>query len=468
MARVPTGARVTAVLTVLLFATAVWAEVAAGCSCADRDERDRLEAGEKALVGRVVAERRIPGGPRDRLAYRVRVERGIGVRLRREVEVTVAFPDCGTPQVGERQAMFVRRAGSGWRTDGCSIVDPTELLRATQAYPRPRGSGRAALLAGGRFGTARVMALDARGRVIGYGDGRGEARRLSVCPGSRLAAELFADGRTVGVAVRDLKTLRVVRSARLPVDGTRLSPESSSTVNCADPQAASVHAGISDYVQRTRFDRVRIFRLDAGGLRLTATMRGSTMGFGADSAFVGRFGFGVVAVSLEDGETELVSSARAPQSLAVSPDGTRLAFYDRSGLRLVDLTGGGADRRRRIGYGDPITWLAPHRLLFRKAGEGRVYDRELRLVRRYRFFRARGQAQVGDTLYGTDRYRLRSLDLPSGRKRTVAQLPDRGVLDLAALPALPAIEPGRARPAAPVSASARSSPCRTRDPRRAR
>ena len=122
-------------------------------------------------------------------------------------------------------------------------------------------------------------------------------------------------------------------------------------MSCADPQAASVHAGISDYVQRTRFDRIRIFRLDAGGLRLTATTRGSTMDFGADSAFVGRFGFGVVAVSLEDGGTELVSGARAPQSLAVSPDGARLAFYDRSGLRLVDLTGGGADRRRRIGYG---------------------------------------------------------------------------------------------------------------------
>ncbi len=150
MTRVPTGARVTAVLTVLLFATAVWGDVAAGCSCADRDERDRLEAGEKALVGRVVAERRIPGGPRDRVAYRVRVERGIGVRLRREVEVTVAFPDCGTPQVGERQAMFVRRAGRAGEPTGAASSTP----RSCCVPHRPtRARGEAA---GRRFSPAGV------------------------------------------------------------------------------------------------------------------------------------------------------------------------------------------------------------------------------------------------------------------------------------------------------------------------
>ena len=460
------GTRVVGVVAVCLAAAAVWAEPAGACTCADRDERDRLEDGEKALIGRVLDQRRLDGRRGDRFAYRVRVERSLGVRLRGEVEVVLAYPDCGSLRVGSREAMFVRRGGRAWRTAGCSIVDPSELERAAEPYQRPRGSGRAVLLAGGRFGTARVMALDARGRVVGYGSGRGETRRLSVCPGSRLAAELFIDRRTVGVAVRELGSLRVVRSARLPLNGLRFDPEAG-TVSCADAQAASVHVGIYEYIRTTRFDRMRIFRLSSAGLRQVASTRGSTVAFSPGSAFVGRINYGVTAVNLLDGTTDRVARARVPELLAVSPDQTRLAFYDRDGIRVVDLTREGADRHLEIGYGGAIKWLASDRLLFRKGGEGRLYDRDLRLVRIYPFFRADGEAQVGDRLYGTDRYRLRSLDLASGRKRTVGQLTDRGIVDLEGLPERPLIEPGRGRPVL-RSASGAGLQCRTRGPRKAR
>jgi hypothetical protein len=57
-----------------------------------------------------------------------------------------------------------------------------------------------------------------------------------------------------------------------------------------------------------------------------------------------------------------------------------------------------------------------------------------------------GQAHVAGRLYGTDRYRLRTLDLETGRKRTVASLTDRGIVDLVGVPERPLIEPGRRRP----------------------
>ena len=38
------------------------------------------------------------------------------------------------------------------------------------------------------------------------------------------------------------------------------------------------------------------------------------------------------------------------------------------------------------------------------------------------------------------------LDLETGRKRTVASLTDRGIIDLVGIPERPLIEPGRKRP----------------------
>jgi hypothetical protein len=90
---------------------------------------------------------------------------------------------------------------------------------------------------------------------------------------------------------------------------------------------------------------------------------------------------------------------------------------------------------------------------------GRLYSPELRLLRRYPFFRAYGQARVGERLYGTDRFRLRSLDLASGRKRTVAELTDRGISHLVALPERPEIEPGRHRPGPPPGRAAAEPAC---------
>lgn len=57
-----------------------------------------------------------------------------------------------------------------------------------------------------------------------------------------------------------------------------------------------------------------------------------------------------------------------------------------------------------------------------------------------------GQAAVGGRVFGTDRFLLRALHLPSGRKRTVATLPDRGTVDLEGVAGTPPIGASRRRP----------------------
>jgi hypothetical protein len=140
-----------------------------------------------------------------------------------------------------------------------------------------------------------------------------------------------------------------------------------------------------------------------------------------------------------------VIGARAPDLLSAIPDGARISLYDSGRLQVVEVASGQV-RSRKVRYGGTIEWLDAQRLLFRTGGTALVYDTELRRMRRYPFVRMYGQAHVADRLYGTVRYRLRSLDLATGRKRSVAELTDRGIVDLIGVPERPLIEPGRHRP----------------------
>jgi hypothetical protein len=447
--------RVLTAVVVVGVALAVWADLAAACSCADQDERDRLEQGHRAVIGRVLEERALDDR-RQRFAYRVRVERSVGVPLPREIEVFVDFTQCGTLQVGRRQGIFITRRGDAWRTNGCSIVSAAALERALRPYRRPTGSGRLALLAAGSFGNARLMALDTRGRVLGYGFGEGETRSISVCPGAARSAEVVMGRRSVRVAVRDLNTLGVARSVALPLRRNQLDTGRPFPLRCADADGAAVHVAVGDYIRRTQFDRMRIFRVDASGAHLTASLEGSTAAFGPGTAYVGRYGHAIIAVDLAGGATRRVTGARAAEPMSVSPDGARLAFYDSERLRVVDVVTG-AERSRRVGYGQAIEWLDSDRLLFRSGSRAIVYDTRLQRLRRYRFVRFYGQAHLGGRVYGTSRYSLRALDLETGHKSGVASLTDRGILDLVEVPEQPLIEPGTRRPPGPARARGSSS-----------
>jgi hypothetical protein len=455
-------ARLAAVALVAMAAAVMtWADSAGACSCANRDERDRLEEGEIGVLGKVLEARtleRTVAGQRLVSAYEylLRVERGVGARFGSAAVVRVPADGCepAPTEVGQRLAAFVRERRFGWLTHGCSLADPANFERALLPYPRARGHGRLALLAGGSFGTARTIALDARGRILGYGFGGGEVQNISVCPGSERTVEMVASRGRFSLAVRDLHSLELLWSTALPMRATDISPDRA-VVHCADPGAAAVYAGVRDYIRKTRFDRTRIFSATASGTGLIATLHGYAVAFGNGVAFVGD-SKRLASVDLSTGVARRLTRVRFPQLLAASPDGRWLAVYDRDKLRLIDLAGGG-ERVLTVQYGGAIAWLSDDRFLFRRGGEGRVYDTELKLRRRYPFFRLLGEAHHGDRLFGMAGFELRSLDLSTGSRRSVAQLPDRGILELVGVPDSPPVSADRSPPGLGFPAVARGA-----------
>jgi hypothetical protein len=452
---------VVAALTVA--GTAASAGSAGACSCADEDPRDRLERGERALVGRVLSVRPGDFGPPARFPrYVVRVEHDLNVRLGRKVVVLGDdISSCSFDwKVGQRVGAFIRRTRGGWFTQLCSLARPAELERAATPYPRPLGSGRPALLAGGSFGDARLMALDERGRVLGYGFGEGSVRRISVCPGSRVAAELVDRGRPrTFVVLRSLETLEVLSSTAVP--------HWTDEVACADASGTTVYAGGILYRGRPVVGRADVFRI-SGSARTTIVSRAAEQfGLSADAAYVWS-GRRVLAIPHAGGGERALLRMGLAESIVPSPFGGRVAVWGFDGrLRLVDLASGAVESRR-LGYLWALEWLAPDRLLVRVAGTGVLLDGELNRQRRFGFYRVVGQAHVGDGVFGMDRYRLVRMDLDSGRRDRLAALPDRGIDALVGVPDPPELTvPRRAPRASGGAARAALKLCRwtaTRNP----
>jgi hypothetical protein len=427
------------------------AERASACSCADSDPRDRIEQGTPAMIGRVVsAPPRNPTPPLRLARYVVRVERELNVRLgdRIVVRTNPYSSSCGVVwKRGQRVGAFLHRTRRGWTTYLCSLVKPGELERATRPYPRPLGRGRLALLAAGSFGDARLMALDPRGRILGYGFGEGAVRRISVCPGGRVAAELFDRGRRrTFVAVRSLESLEVLSMAEVPRHTTELA--------CADTGGATVYAGGIDYGGRPLRGRADILRV-IGATRSTLVRRpAEQFALAADAAYAWSGGR-VLAISLADRSERTLLRMQLAERIAPSPFGGQVAVhgYDER-LRLVDLASG-AVTSRRLAQTWSLAWLAPERLMARVGHTAVVLDGELRSRRRYGSFRAAGQAHLDGAVFGVDRYRLVRLDLDSGRLRTAARLPDRGIADLAGVAEGPEVDlPRRVPRALPAAAGA--------------
>jgi hypothetical protein len=398
------------------------------------DPRDRLEAGEPAFIGRVVsAPPPNPTPPLEIASYVVRVERVLNGRLGRRIVVHSSpySSSCGVAwQTGQRVGAFLDRNRHGWTTSLCSLAKPSELERAIRPYPRPLGRGRLALLAGGKFGDARLLALDGRGRILGYGFGEGLLRRISVCPGSRVAAELVDRGRrSTFVAVRSLESLQVLSAADVPGYTDELT--------CADPAGATVYAGGVNYAGRHGRGEVR--RVSGSASTLVISRRAEQLALGPDAAYVWS-GRRAVAVRLNDGAEGTLLRMPYPEHIVPSPFGGHLALHGTDGrLRVVDLaTGAVASRKLPSAYA--YTWLAPDRLLARIGASAVTFDAGLRRQRRYARFSGIPAAAAEGAVFGADRYRLTRLDLETGRERTAARLPDRGIADLVTVPGGPEID----------------------------
>lgn len=425
-----------AVVAVLVLAAAVAAEPVVSCSCVRPDAREWLAEGRPAFVGEVISKRRVGGGGVPVYEYRVAVERQFNAEL--GPELTLRSPSseasCGWSwDVGDRVGGFLYREDGRWATNLCLLVGPVELERGLAPFPAPVGPGRVALVAAGDFGRARLMALDTRGRILAYGEGRGATTSVSICPGSRRLAELVQGERGARIEIRALRSMRVLRSVRTTIAAQGL--------RCQNEAGGSVAAWSYHYAAGRTF--IRVLRLRGARITELAEVTGDAATLGRRSAYVAAPDR-VLAVDLATGAIRQVATARSARYLALSPDGRRLALLDSNGvLQLVELAGG-RTRSERIGLWGPIAWLGPRRLLARLGGgEIRVYDGRLRRVATHGPYRAEGFARVGNRLFGVNGLSLVSLDLRDGARTTVAELPDRDVNDLEPVPGRPLVARGR-------------------------
>ena len=282
------------------------------------------------------------------------------------------------------------------------------------------------------------MALDRRGRVLGYGFGAGDVTNLSVCPWLQAlrGARASRSGHHAGGGARPA-ALQVVRSLKAPGDTVELL--------CTSRSGTSLFTAGVRYPRASPRGRIRLFRVTRGGPRLIATTPGHTVALTSRAAYVADPAE-VSVIGLSDGVARRLAPFPDAGYLAPSPDGTRLAVSAaRHGVRLLELPTG--HTLSEAGSGQPV-WLSPDRLLVRGVGRPRLYDSNLRQQQRLPGFRARGQALVGDLLFGVNKRRLVALDLGRGGRSQVAWLPDPDTFSLRAVPGAPRLRTPRVRPAA--------------------
>lgn len=423
-------------VAVVLAALAVTVEPARACSCVPPDPWSYLRQADGAFVGRLVSRREADQG---RAVLTFRVERAVKGKIGKTVEVVTANNGaaCGIEtSVGQRIGLFLSREGGGWQGHLCWQVAPEDLLAAV-ALPAPNGRGPVKLLVGGRFGPARTMALDAKGRTLAYGLGRGKVREFSACPGGRRVAELVAldtpdpPHTSYIVAICELPTLRLIREQRL-----RHRYFDTSGLRCVDVNADQVIAfwGSGPDLER----RARLIRITP--TEVTTIWQGMAWyaSFRENFAYIqlfARAGTTLIAVDLRTGATRKLGTVRVHgvYDLIADPARTRFAglAYDEARaccprLVVADLAQRPVSVRtlRLPNAVGQLFWLSHGRLaLFQNTEDAAViFDRTLRVVSRFRW-PGISSTVVGSTVYGVGRGSLVKAELPSGPARVVRRLP---------------------------------------------
>ena len=142
-------------LAVLVVALLVPAELAGACSCAQIAPRDKLEAADAGVIGRVV-KKTLVGRPDRPLGqvyrYRVRVSSWLKRRLEAHIKLRQHNQSaaCGFEwSRGERVAAYLYRRAGRWTTSLCGLERPAvmrrlagELTQQSISPPRPPRSRR--------------------------------------------------------------------------------------------------------------------------------------------------------------------------------------------------------------------------------------------------------------------------------------------------------------------------------------
>jgi hypothetical protein len=421
------------VVVLALASLAGGVDSARACSCAQPDPWTHLREFDGAFVGRLVARREVGGGM---AVLTFDVERALKGAIGGTVDVRTrsSGASCGIEaSVGQRVGLFLRREGRAWVGDLCRQVAPADLLTAAAPLPAPDGRGAVAMYVGGRFGPARTMALDARGRTLRYGSGSGFTRLLSLCPGGERLSEIAERYPGSELAIRDTRTLRVVRRRALELprgrypDGLQCENASGSSVVVFGLGAGEAPRGAGLF----RISRGRLSVIWTGSAHLsTFTRRYAYLNAGPDGR---RF----VRLDLRTARTRYLASVPFVPRLVPDPTGRLFAgvawgYPERSRLVLVRL--GKAPAVRSVPLDAPmilgdVHWLPNGRLLFVTSTDrdgARVLDRSLRTHVRFPW-RARDSARVGSTVFGVDGFgRLVRASLPEGPQRTGRRMPGGG------------------------------------------
>ncbi|HUG48758.1 MAG TPA: hypothetical protein VMP67_10150 [Candidatus Limnocylindria bacterium] len=299
-------------------------------SCLPADVNDQLAETDFAFIGRPQAEI-LPGqeGGTRRFVFDVEV----WVKGNLGTPVTVQGFEWSMPEIGQRMAMIVSLAQEGvLQEQPCVGTSPGTLLAIAALYAETASEEPARVLIGGEFGDARVMALDALGRLVALGPGSGTVVAMAACPGGGRTVEVVAEfmySSPAIITVRDAATLEVVREAGLPAAEEGFNWPGA--LSCRDEEGADVLLGLPGH------------GIGQMGDTLEPLHNGSfiTVAIGRERAVVmerlaqpGEDGYGVAleVLDLESGERTALhepSGASEPLTFVLSPDDTKLAFLER-------------------------------------------------------------------------------------------------------------------------------------------
>jgi len=388
-------------------------EPAYACSCAQIDPRSALAAADGAFVGTFVERRAKSGGRAD---YAFRVERALKGRIGTTVvvESSDSGAACGLEvEVGQRIGLVLQRERGRWTSNLCWQMAPGTLLQAARPLPRPNGSGPVALLVGGRLGNARTIALDARGRTLGYGRGRGETILLATCPGTRRVVEYAAARPDFLLAVRDLRTYRLIRERRYRPRGSA----SVAALACLDRSGAKLA------IFETSLATQPVARLVVGG---RTAWSGKALGaaFGRGVAYVSS-GSTILRIELATGNvTRRTPVPLLTGALAVSPAGA-VAGIAPSRLVRVDPAGRVRAVPASIVGAAEIAWWSGRIVVLPRwsTGSAQVFDEGLRLVGRVGSWTASDSAVANGRAFGVWEGALLAADLPRGPAKVLRRLP---------------------------------------------
>lgn len=450
--RHPVGRRGLACAVAAALAVLVPAGSAEACSIAQSDPRTRVAGAEAAVYVEVVAKTPLgEDGPGRRYAYRLRVIRAYkgGLSGTFDAEARSDGAACGVElDAGDRLGLLLSGRRRPWELGLGSLISRRDLIRGTAPFPRPNGSGPVALLVGGTYGKATLLALDRRGRTLAYGF-LPPGGPMAVCPGSARFVRAERGG------------LRVYRTRDLRPVGRRAAPrEEIDSLRCLDPAGSAIAGFVRGDVDQS--GRSRLFVSGAGGFRTLSRGRATDADLAAGRAVVVDRRR-ILSVGYADGMVrELACAPRLTTSLAVSPDGRHAAGQfspgdqARTRLFVIDLATGrlhSAALRSPNLFG-AVHWLDATRFTYVNGGgdaeSNLTFDARLRRLARAPGWGSRGEAVLGPALFSIDfGGRLWQAAPPSAAGRLVRRLPDELAGPIVAVPGGPVLRGASRRVPAP-------------------